>query len=165
MVTMLRSAPVAPMLAPVIGVANADCAGRQEATGRFRFGSGLLPWPGQYEDGTRPVVHPTAWTVAAAIEKFAEVVPACRDAQIAEIWAGLIDLTPDALPVIDAPGAIEGLLVAMGFSGHGFCLGPVTGRIVASLARREKPDLPIDAFRIDRFNTPAPRREAVTLHG
>jgi sarcosine oxidase subunit beta len=46
----------------------------------------------------------------------------------------LIDLTPDALPVIDAPESVAGLVVAAGFSGHGFCLGPISGLLCADLA-------------------------------
>jgi sarcosine oxidase subunit beta len=81
------------------------------------------------------------------------------------MWAGLIDLTPDALPVIDAPAAIPGLVVTMGFSGHGFCLGPVTGQIVADLVQGRTPGMPIAAFRIGRFAERAASASSVTLHG
>lgn len=165
-VTVLRSAPAERVLLPVIGVANADCAGRQEVDGRFRATSGLLPWNGEYrEDGGRPIVHPSAASIGAVVETFGAVVPAFRRARIEAVWAGLIDLTPDALPVLDTPGSVAGLAIAMGFSGHGFCLGPVIGQIMAALVQGEVPDLPIAPFRLARFAVPPMRAEPVTLHG
>jgi glycine/D-amino acid oxidase-like deaminating enzyme len=165
-VTVLRSAPTAPVLRPVIGVANADCAGRQEVDGRFRATSGILPWGGDYSDeNRRPTVRPSAASVADVVEKFGAAVPAFRHSRIESVWAGLIDLTPDALPVLDAPDPIPGLAVAMGFSGHGFCLGPVTGQIMAALVQGHAPSLPIAPFRLARFAVRPTHAEPVTLHG
>lgn len=146
-------------------MANADCAGRQEVDGRFRVTSGLQPWHGEMEDGAAPAVRPTAAGIQETVQKFGDVVPAFRDARIEAMWAGLIDLTPDALPVLDGAAGPDGLVVAMGFSGHGFCLGPVTGRILAALAQDRAPDMPIEPFGLARFrgwNAPA---EPATLHG
>jgi len=60
--------------------------------------------------------------------------PFLGGAEVAEAWAGVIDGTPDALPVIDAVPLRPGLVVATGFSGHGFGLGPGAGRLAAELA-------------------------------
>ncbi|MBM6595130.1 NAD(P)/FAD-dependent oxidoreductase [Microvirga pudoricolor] len=170
MVTVLRSAPVDPVLEQVIGVANADCAGRQENNGRFRVTSGLQDWHGglrerQSENGLRPSVLPTGASMAEVVRLFGEVVPAFAEAQIEDYWAGLIDLTPDALPVIDGTLDPEGLIVAMGFSGHGFCLGPITGRIISDLAQDRQTDLPIQPFGIRRFAGLRNSQEPATLHG
>ncbi len=70
---------------------------------------------------------------------------------IVKSWAGLIDVLPDALPVLDAPDALSGLIVATGFSGHGFGLGPAVGRHVARLAKGEKPDAILTPLRLERF--------------
>ena len=164
-VTVVQSTVMAPMLDQVIGVANADVAGRQEANGRFRVTSGAEPWHGEMEYGPSPVVRPTAASLAGTFEKFARVVPAFGAARVEAIWAGLLDMTPDALPVIEASSDIDGLVIAMGFSGHGFCLGPITGRILADLVQGRTPDLKLAPFALARFagwNGPA---EAVTLHG
>jgi sarcosine oxidase subunit beta len=165
MVTVMRSTPMPPVLAQVIGVANADCAGRQEVDGRFRATSGVGPWHGAMLDGRTPAVPPTAASLAGTVATFGAVVPAFRAAPIVETWAGLIDMTPDALPVIDTPGAPDGLVIAMGFSGHGFCLGPVTGRIVADLALDRVPALPIAPFALARFARRTGPAEPLTLHG
>ena len=124
MVTVVRTAPVAPVLDQVIGVANADCAGRQEVTGEFRFTGAGADWHGVMDHTPRPRVRPPASTVANVITLFGGVVPAALDAPLDDVWAGLIDQTPDALPVLQAVAEPAGLVLAMGFSGHGFCLGP-----------------------------------------
>lgn len=170
MVTVLRSEPLPATLDQVIGVANADCAGRQEFNGRFRVTSGLQDWHGRLaekpgEHGATPHVYPRADGIAEVVRLFGEVVPAFRTAQIEESWAGLLDMTPDALPVIDTVPGIGGVTLAMGFSGHGFCLGPVTGRIVCRLVQGEAPGLPIEPFAIDRFQSRRYGSEPVTLHG
>jgi sarcosine oxidase, subunit beta len=173
-VTVLRTAPVAPVLAQVIGVADASCAGRQEVDGRFRFtGSGGgwadgLDWPdAAVANGSRPGPRllPPVREVARVAGLFGALVPAALEAPLDDAWVGLVDQTPDALPVIEATSAPRGLVLAMGFSGHGFCLGPVTGRILAALARDQTPNLPIEPFALGRFAAQQATAEPVTLHG
>lgn len=170
MVTVLRSEALPMVLDQVIGVANADCAGRQEFNGRFRVTSGLQSWHGRMTetaDGTqtKPHVYPTASGMAEVVSLFGAIVPAFKEAQIEDSWAGLLDMTPDALPVIDAVPGCEGVTVAMGFSGHGFCLGPITGRIVSRLVQGEAPGLPIEPFAVGRFQSRTYVAEPPTLHG
>jgi sarcosine oxidase, subunit beta len=173
-VTVLRTAPVAPVLAQVIGVVDASCAGRQEIDGRFRFTGGGGPWAGllDWPDGQPtpghirpgPRLMPPIREVTRVAGLFGALVPAALEAPLDETWVGLIDMMPDALPVIEAAASPRGLVIAMGFSGHGFCLGPVTGRIAAALARGDRPNLPIEAFARARFA--AQRGTApMTLHG
>ena len=173
-VTVLRSAPVAPVLAQVIGVADASCAGRQETDGRFRFTSGSGPWPGEMdwpddagsagEARSGPRLMPSVREVVRVAGLFGALVPAALEAPLAESWVGLVDMTPDALPVIETAVSPRGLVMALGFSGHGFCFGPVTGRILAALARDETPNLPIAPFALSRF-TAQTAAAPLTLHG
>lgn len=165
MVTVLRSVPMVPQLAQVIGIVGGTSAGRQEASGRFRYTNGIETWHGLMEDGPQPHVRPTARDIAQTIRDFGNLIPAIHDAPIEEIWAGLIDQTPDALPVLQAMTEPDGLVVAMGFSGHGFCLGPITGRIMAALVQGNDPGLPLDPFRIERFDGWNGIAEPITLHG
>ncbi len=164
-VAVVQTAPYAPTLKPVIGMANFECAGRQEADGRFRATTGIVPWFGQIVPGPRPVVHPTVRAIGEVIRTFTAVVPAFGEAGVERTWAGLIDQTPDALPVLDRAPGIEGLAIGMGFSGHGFCLGPVSGRILADLISGNGPDLPIGAFQLSRFDQPVSSRAPLTLGG
>ena len=71
----------------------------------------------------------------------------------------------DKLYAIDADTGLDGLVVAAGFSGHGFGIGPVTGEILADLALSRRPRFDLSPFRLSRFaggrNAPA----ELTLHG
>jgi glycine/D-amino acid oxidase-like deaminating enzyme len=78
--------------------------------------------------------------------------PSFLSATIAERWAGCIDVTPDAVPVISAVDAMPGLFVATGFSGHGFGIGPGAGRLLADLVTGEPPLVDPAPFRFARFS-------------
>ncbi|MDP7546902.1 MAG: FAD-binding oxidoreductase [Alphaproteobacteria bacterium] len=80
------------------------------------------------------------------------LLPATAKVEIDRSWAGYIDMTPDMLPTIGAAGAPSGLVLATGFSGHGFGMGPIVGRLVAELIQRGEPSLNLDAFRFSRFH-------------
>ena len=67
-------------------------------------------------------------------------------------YGSLYDMTPDGNPVLDESGSVDGLYWATGFSGHGFKLSPVVGRMVAELVLHgESSGHPIHAFRAARF--------------
>ena len=165
MVAAMRSAPMPRMLDQVIGVANADIAGRQQADGCFRATSGVERFTGRVVDGARPAVRPAALALQQIVERFGAAVPAFRAAPIEAVWAGLIDMTPDGLPVLDRVPGVEGVVVGMGFSGHGFCLGPVTGRVLAGLVTGVDAGFDLAPFRHARFVGWNGVNEGVTLHG
>lgn len=77
--------------------------------------------------------------------------PVFAGARIAQRWAGAIDVTPDAVPVISPIDAMPGLVVATGFSGHGFGIGPGAGRLVAELVEGRTPSVDPAPFRFGRF--------------
>jgi len=86
-----------------------------------------------------------------AISNFRSAFPVLEDVKVAESWAGLIDLTPDAVPVISAVDGNEGLYLATGFSGHGFGIGPGAGRLIAELVTGTEPCVDPTPFRYSRF--------------
>lgn len=164
-VAVMRTAPVAAELRPVIGVANADVAGRQQVDGSLRATTGMGLHGGLLaERDGRPHLPPTAAALAGIVERFGRVVPCLRDAPVEQVWAGLIDKTPDALPVLDGVAGVAGLVVGMGFSGHGFCLGPVSGRILADLVMGRAPAFELGAFTLGRFAAAVAPAE-LSLHG
>jgi len=77
--------------------------------------------------------------------------PCFASAKIAQSWAGFIDVTPDAVPVISPVDGISGLIVATGFSGHGFGIGPGAGHLVADLVSGAKPLVEPREFRLSRY--------------
>jgi sarcosine oxidase subunit beta len=165
-VAVIQTVPLPPLLGQVLGVATADFAGRQEVGGRFRFTGGGQPWPHRLDDmaAGNDAVQPPLREVAAAIDRGVALLPALAEAPVARVWGGLLDMTPDALPVIERTPEVEGLVVAAGFSGHGFCLGPVTGQVLRELVVDGRSSLPIGPFRRERFAT-AVTPAAATLHG
>lgn len=77
--------------------------------------------------------------------------PAMEAARVVQKWAGMIDVMPDAIPVISGVEAVPGLFVATGFSGHGFGIGPAAGRLVADLVTGASPCVDPAPFRMARF--------------
>ena len=77
--------------------------------------------------------------------------PAFGPMRIAERWAGCIDAMPDAVPVISKCGALDGLHLCTGFSGHGFGLGPGAGKLMAEIVTGETPCVDPRPFRYSRF--------------
>src|SRR5690554_689245 len=59
--------------------------------------------------------------------------PVFQSARIEQAWAGMIDVTPDAVPVISSVDSLPGFFIATGFSGHGFGIGPGAGQLMADL--------------------------------
>lgn len=86
-----------------------------------------------------------------AIQGLRRALPAFENAEIAERWAGYIDVTPDEVPVISEVDELPGLILATGFSGHGFGIGPGAGRLAADLASGTDTIVDATPFRFSRF--------------
>jgi glycine/D-amino acid oxidase-like deaminating enzyme len=106
------------------------------------------------------VLDPTPDKVRSekAVAKMKEMFPAAAGMQIAQHWAGLIDVTPDAVPVISTVAETPGLVIATGFSGHGFGIGPGAGRLAADLVTGNDPVVDPAPFRFSRFFDGTPIR-------
>lgn len=95
---------------------------------------------------------PSAGLLAEARENLSRAFPVFANMKIAESWAGMIDVTPDAVPVISDVDAIPGFFIATGFSGHGFGIGPGAGRLMADLVAGDLPIVDPSPFRFNRFS-------------
>ncbi len=78
--------------------------------------------------------------------------PWLLEAGIADFWAGVIDVSPDALPYLCEAPAPEGIVIGTGMSGHGFGIGPAAGRILADLAQNRPVGHDLSRFRYERFS-------------
>lgn len=85
---------------------------------------------------------------AAATRAF----PFLQDTDVVQSWGGMIDVTPDAVPVISGADDLPGLYIATGFSGHGFGIGPGAGRLMADLVTGAPPVVSAHDFRLSRFS-------------
>ena len=77
--------------------------------------------------------------------------PVFDNIHIEERWAGIIDITPDAVPVISPVNSIPGFYLATGFSGHGFGVGPGAGKLTADLITGQSPCVDPHPFRYERL--------------
>ena len=94
---------------------------------------------------------PDARILEQAQRNLIAAFPAFAAMQVAGAWGGLIDVTPDAVPVIGEVPRIPGFFLASGFSGHGFGIGPGAGRLVADLMTGTTPFVDMAPFRLERF--------------
>ncbi|WP_198378217.1 NAD(P)/FAD-dependent oxidoreductase [Neoroseomonas rubea] len=94
---------------------------------------------------------PKGAIVEPALREIVAAYPDLAGIRAARLWAGWIDSTPDAVPVISRVDALPGLVVAAGFSGHGFGIGPGAGRLAADLATGAPPIVDPAPFALDRF--------------
>ncbi len=83
--------------------------------------------------------EPLDWVLKDCLDALAADHPEFKGVKIVNKWAGLIDVTPDAVPVISAVEQIPGFFLATGFSGHGFGIGPGAGKLTADLVTGRTP--------------------------
>jgi glycine/D-amino acid oxidase-like deaminating enzyme len=125
---------------------------RSERSGELLVGNSDLSSPEPADpDDYRDRADPDF--VEAAVERVGHRFPGLPDAAVTSTYAGCYDVTPDFNPVI-GPAGIDGLLVAAGFSGHGFKISPAVGELVADLVldgRSRDPAVPERDFRLSRF--------------
>jgi glycine/D-amino acid oxidase-like deaminating enzyme len=94
---------------------------------------------------------PATADLDAALKNLTAAWPVFEGAVPQERWAGMIDVTPDGIPVISAVPELPDLVVATGFTGHGFGIGPGAGRLVADLVSGTMPTVDPAPFRWSRF--------------
>ena len=78
-------------------------------------------------------------------------IPKLADAKIVRTWAGYEDVCADGIPVISEIDEVPGMILACGFTGHGFGISPIVGQLLAQMAAGEKTTLDMKEFRYDRF--------------
>ncbi len=66
-------------------------------------------------------------------------------------FAGPYDVTPDWNPIIGPCPGIDGLYLAVGWSGHGFKLSPAVGEVVAAEVSGRTPPVDVGELRPERF--------------
>ena len=95
---------------------------------------------------------PDTAVLEKTLARWRGLYPQLNGVGIAESWAGFIETTPDAVPVMCAVDAPEGLFVATGFSGHGFGMGPGAGLLMSELVQKGSSRVDMAPFHLSRFN-------------
>jgi len=126
---MLLTDPAPAALVPTVTAAGHRLSLKQLPSGEFFIGGG---WPSDIDHkrmscAVRSEHVDRSRCVAAA------VFPPLRLRRIAQVWCGLEAQSIDGVPLLGMVPGLDGLCVAVGFSGHGFQLSPAVGRAVADL--------------------------------
>jgi sarcosine oxidase subunit beta len=137
---------MAPLVKPVVVAQGRALSFKQFDNGTVLIGGGHFGKANiQLNEAQLDTAGLTA-NARAAISIF----PIMQKATIVRCWAGIEGEMPDGIPII-GPSRQENAFHCFGFSGHGFQLAPAVGSIIADLVTTGTTELPIEAFRIDRF--------------
>ena len=99
--------------------------------------------------------RPDASTIRLIHSRALELLPELKKTTVTAAWAGYIDSTPDGVPAIGEVTGLPGFILAAGFSGHGFGIGPGAGHLVADIATGAEPLVPARPYHPDRFSASA----------
>jgi len=125
---------------------------RPEVGGQILFGNSDLREP-EIADPDNYLNRASGEFIDLTADKVGTRFPGFTNAGISSSYAGCYDVTPDWNPVISV-GPLDGLVIAAGFSGHGFKIAPAVGRLVADLVidgTSGDPRIPERSFRLSRF--------------
>ncbi len=86
------------------------------------------------------------------------VFPQLANSRIVETWAGMIETSPDVVPIIGEHEETPGFHIATGFSGHGFGIGPGAGKAIAGMLTGRDNGVDLSPFRLSRFFDGTPIR-------
>jgi D-amino-acid dehydrogenase len=111
--------------------------------GRVRF-AGTMELSGVNHDVSRRRVD----AIGAAVGRF---LPSLASRPSAHVWRGLRPCTPDGLPVIGRPPAIENATLAAGHGMWGLQLAPITAELVARVIAGDDGGSDLSPLRADRF--------------
>ncbi len=88
----------------------------------------------------------------ATVEALINRAPVFEEATVLRGWAGFYEITPDDNPILGYVPEVENMIVAAGFSGHGFMQGPAIGKAISELVLDGAPQIiDLSAFRPSRF--------------
>ncbi|PHR24470.1 MAG: FAD-dependent oxidoreductase [Desulfotalea sp.] len=89
--------------------------------------------------------------MAKAAKIMVEIMPGLKKAQMMRCWTAFEGCIKDKVPIVGQSIKVPGLFHVCGFSAHGFQLAPMMGRVMSQIMLGQKPELPLDDFRVDRF--------------
>ena len=81
-----------------------------------------------------------------------KLLPPLKHVHVIRTFANFFPFTHDDLPIMGYVEGIEGFIMAAGHSGHGVCLGPITGKLISELICEGHTSIPIDELSLSRFS-------------
>lgn len=142
---ILVTEPVEPMQGPMVMSFGLNLYVQQSPHGSFIMGRGDA---GEPRDGRVT----SGWHFLEEMSKtIVNVLPPVAKLRIVRQWAGLYNMTPDRQPIYEKSDEVEGFFMAVGFSGHGFMFGPVTGTVMSEMILGETPTMDAAKLSLKRF--------------
>lgn len=142
---ILVTEPVEMMQGPMVMSFYHGLYCQQVPHGSFVMGLGDPNEPKEYnQNGSWQFLHEMA-------AKATFILPPLANLRVVRQWAGLYDLTPDRQQILGSMPGFDGIHLAAGFSGHGFMIAPMTGKLMAEHILGEETSLPISMFDFTRF--------------
>jgi len=149
---MMVTEKAPPMLTEVLGCLGRGLSLKQMPQGQFVIGGG---WPGNV-DATADRGWPKIGSPNGSAQQVTAVLPATTGLLLVRVWNSLEAHCIDAIPVLGEVDGLKGYLLATGFSGHGFALGPSVGVLLTELITTGKTSLPLEQLSYRRFSRYAP---------
>jgi sarcosine oxidase subunit beta len=81
------------------------------------------------------------------------IFPFLKRVKIIRAFSGLTHWTPDEVPILDRAPTIPNFFLAAGFSGHGFCLGPMVGKLMAEWIADGRSSMDLSGLKWTRFES------------
>jgi glycine/D-amino acid oxidase-like deaminating enzyme len=117
-----------------------------------------LDKPSPFEETRVLNPSPTPGVLKGIRRNLDTMFPQLASTPIVESWAGMIESSPDVVPIIDSIDRIAGFYVATGFSGHGFGIGPGAGKAIAGMLTGVDTGIDLAEFKLGRFFDGSPIR-------
>jgi sarcosine oxidase subunit beta len=89
--------------------------------------------------------------LALKAREMIQVLPWLGEVAFLRAFSGITEYTPDKEPYIGTIPGVSGFYTASGFSGQGFCLGPIAGKVVSELVTDREPSVSLEPFKPERF--------------
>lgn len=140
---------IAPLVPYRFSIPEGTFYSHQTKHGSFIFGGNTDKE--RYEKAYREKARNTTVATPDKCRGGVRYVPALANVKIVRQWAGWLDSCVDKLPVIQETEEVPGLILAFGFSGHGFAIGPAVGRVLSDLAMDKPARVDISSFQYNRF--------------
>lgn len=144
---ILVTEPVEPLQGPMVMSFGLNLYVQQSPHGSFIMGRGDANEP-------RDLRMTSSWHFIEEMAKTVDnILPPISKLRVIRQWAGLYNMTPDKQPIYDKAEHVEGFYMAVGFSGHGFMFGPITGVVMSEMILGEKPTIDVSMLNLNRFKT------------
>ena len=142
---ILVTEPVEPMLGPMVMSFSLNLYCQQTPHGSFIMGRGDANEP-------RDLRITSSWQFLEEMAKtITDILPPIGKLRVIRQWSGLYNMTPDRQPIYGGVKNLDGYYLAVGYSGHGFMFGPMTGLLIAEQILGEDNTIDISTLSIDRF--------------